>query len=245
MSDHAERELQDVLQDVEREMAGIENPFHALEEEIQRFRGVVRGVLLSLSSAIAAKHFPIYEHSRRVSSISAMIGVQFGFIGRELETLEYGGLLHDVGKIGMPEALLTKATKLSDDEVRIMQGHPDRGDRIIRKVPDLDDIANIVRWHHEREDGSGYPDRRTSGEIPVACRIVAAADTFDALTTPRPFRPRATPITPAMATMQGLAGKKLDVDVVEALLRLEGDPALEKALRNEFDGSSHLISPAR
>ncbi len=245
MSDYADKELQDVLRDVEREMAGIENPFHALEEEIQRFRGVVRGVLLSLSSAIAAKHFPTYEHSRRVSSISVMIGTQFGLIGRELETLKYGGLLHDVGKIGMPEALLTKTTGLSEDEMRIVQGHPDRGDRIIRKVPDLDDIANIVRWHHEREDGSGYPDQLVSRQVPVASRIVAAADTFDALTTPRPHRPRVTPIAPAMSTMQGLAGKKLDTDVVEALLRLEGDSKLEKVLRNEFDESSHLISPAR
>jgi len=233
------------LRDVVREMEDLRNPFHALEEEIQRYRGVVRGVLLALSSAVAAKHQPTYEHSRRVSALSIMIGGKLGLSGRELETLEYGGLLHDVGKIGMPELLLAKAAKLTDAEMHTVQQHPARGDKIVRKVPDLDDIADIVRYHHERQDGSGYPDGLEGSKIPVLVRIVGAADTFDALTTPRPHRRRTTPIGPAMSTMAGIAGKKLDADVIEALLGIEHDPALKRVLANQFEDAAGLISTAR
>ena len=114
---------------------------------------------------------------------------QMNIRGPELATLRRGALLHDVGKIGVPDNVLRKPTALSEGEWAVMKRHPEFGARIIAGIPFLEDVARIVRHHHERWDGMGYPDGLKGDRIPLGARIFAVGDSFDAMTSDRPYRP--------------------------------------------------------
>ncbi|HVE84619.1 MAG TPA: HD domain-containing phosphohydrolase, partial [Myxococcales bacterium] len=154
---------------------------------------------------------------------------EMGLTERELKHLHYGGILHDIGKIGIVESILCKQAKLTDPEMAIMRQHPEIGASIIEPVTLLAPVAAAVRSHHENWDGTGYPDKSQGEDIPLVARIVAAADTFDACTSTRPYQ-KAMPLPEAMAVMDRLRGQRLDPRVVDALrhvvekkgVRLEG-----------------------
>ena len=175
--------------------------------------------LRSLTSAIDAKDPSTRGHSQRVSELAVAIGREMGLTENDLKSLAYGGLLHDVGKIGIPEAILHKSAALAKDEMEQMREHPVIGAEILRGVDFLRNAAPAVRSHHERWDGSGYPDRLAGEAIPLVARIVNAADTFDACTTDRPYQ-QVMGLEDALSVLQQLRGTQIDPDVCDALLRV-------------------------
>ncbi len=157
-------------------------------EQAQKIRSLYLQAVQSLAIALEEKDRYTHGHSQRVSQISEAIGEKMGFDAEGLRVLRLGGLLHDIGKIGIPESILNKPGKLSKREYDIIKTHPAEGERILRPIIEERGILQIVRHHHERMDGSGYPDRLKGDKIPLVARIAAVADAFDALTSERAYR---------------------------------------------------------
>ncbi len=159
------------------------------------------------------------QHSRRVKTIAGDIGTVMRLGVADLEALEWGGLLHDVGKIGVPDAVLLKQDRLTKDERMMMNSHPVLGAQIIQPVTRLARELPIIRHHHEWYNGSGYPDRLIGDEIPLLARILHVADSFEAMTAARPYR--MTPLTPeqALAELRKFAGIQFDPKVVDAFVQ--------------------------
>ena len=159
------------------------------------------------------------KHSHRVKQIGVDIGREMRVSAQELEALEWGGLLHDVGKIGVPDAVLLKSDRLTRDERMTMNAHPVLGAQIIAPVTKLAPELPIIRHHHEWYNGSGYPDRLIGDEIPKLARILHVADAFEAMTAQRPYR--MTPLTPeqALGELRKFAGIQFDPAVVDAFVR--------------------------
>jgi putative nucleotidyltransferase with HDIG domain len=159
------------------------------------------------------------KHSHRVKAIAVDIGREMRVSESELEALEWGGLLHDVGKIGVPDSVLKKQERLTRDERMVMNAHPVLGAEIIAPVTKLAPELPIIRHHHEWYNGSGYPDRLIGDEIPKLARILHVADAFEAMTAQRPYR--MTPLTPeqALAELRKFAGIQFDPQVVDAFVR--------------------------
>ena len=160
-------------------------------------------------------------HLHRVVAYSVLLGRELGLEAEALEELALGATLHDIGKIGVPDHVLLKPAKLDDEEARIMQRHTVDGAEIVGTLESLRDIVPIVRSHHERMDGRGYPDGLTGDRIPLKARIVAVADTFDAMTTSRPYRKALTPAV-AAAEIVRHAGVQHCPNVVAAFRTLFG-----------------------
>jgi len=160
------------------------------------------------------------KHSQRVSRYAAKIARELGLVERDVERVEYAGLLHDIGKIKTDHReLLFKAGRLSPEERRRMDDHAAFGADILEHVRAFRDVAPIVRHHHERPDGTGYPDGLEAAEIPVGSRIVLVADAFDAMTSDRVYR-RALTVKVALGELHRYAGRQFDATVVAALQRL-------------------------
>jgi HD-GYP domain-containing protein (c-di-GMP phosphodiesterase class II) len=159
------------------------------------------------------------KHSHRVKQIAVDIGREMRVSAQELEALEWGGLLHDVGKIGVPDNVLLKTDRLTRDERMTMNAHPVKGAQIIAPVTKLAPELPIIRHHHEWYNGSGYPDRLIGDEIPKLARILHVADAFEAMTAQRPYR--MTPLTPeqALGELRKFAGIQFDPTVVDAFVR--------------------------
>lgn len=156
----------------------------ALKELEQNLETVVR----ALVKAVEAKDPYTAGHSERVMGYSLWLGEAIGLGSYEMRVLELGTLIHDVGKIGIPDAILTKPDRLTDEEYAVIKKHPEYGENIIRDIGLFKECLPIVRWHHERLDGRGYPDGLKGNEIPLLVRISAIADIFDAMTSTRAYR---------------------------------------------------------
>jgi hypothetical protein len=151
-----------------------------------------RDLVAALSRSLEAKDFYTGGHTERVAEIAVAIARRLGFEGNDLEAIEIGALVHDVGKVGVPEAILNKPGPLDDAEWEVMKRHPVVSDFILKDVDLHPFVRQAARWSHERVDGAGYPDGLPGHEIPIAARIVFVADAWDALTSDRPYRPRRT-----------------------------------------------------
>jgi hypothetical protein len=158
------------------------------------------------------------KHSQRVRSISVDIGRQMRVSAGELEALEWGGLLHDVGKIGVPDSILLKQGKLTREERITMNAHPVLGAQIIGPVDRLAPELPVIRHHHEWYNGSGYPDRLMGDEIPRLARILHVADAFEAMTADRPYR-KALSVDQALAELRKFAGVQFDPEIVDAFVK--------------------------
>ncbi|HEU5322908.1 MAG TPA: HD-GYP domain-containing protein [Methylomirabilota bacterium] len=183
--------------------------------------------LLGLANALEAKDPYTRGHSERVAALARRVGAVLGLGPEEMGAVGHAGLLHDIGKIGVPETVLRKAGPLEPDEWALMRQHPVIGAQIVAPFEFLAAGAVAIRHHHERYDGSGYPDGLAGKIIPLGARIVAVADVYDALTSDRPYRP-ALPRAVALGHLAMEAGRTLDEDVVAALLgvlRLDTPPA--------------------
>lgn len=174
-----------------------------------------QNTLLALVAALDAREHETSDHSQRVVKYTIAIAERLSLQGPELEELGRGALLHDVGKIGVPDAVLLKPGKLTPDEWTEMRRHPDIGHQMIQSIPFLATPAVIVLSHQERFDGGGYPRKLRREEIHIGARIFAVADTLDAMTSDRPYR-KATSFENAMAEIQRCAGSQFDPEVVRA-----------------------------
>jgi HD-GYP domain-containing protein (c-di-GMP phosphodiesterase class II) len=175
--------------------------------------------LLGLANALEAKDPYTRGHSERVGACSRRLGQALGLPPEEIETVTQAGLLHDIGKIGVPEAVLRKRAGLAADEWALMRQHPIIGAQIVAPFEFFAGGALVIRHHHERWNGTGYPDGLAATAIPLGARVVAVADVFDALTSDRPYR-AALSRDAALAYVAAEAGHTLDADVVAALLGL-------------------------
>jgi hypothetical protein len=191
-------------------------------EDLKQF---LTSTVKALVAVIDAKDTYTAGHSERVNIVSMLIGSEMNLELRELEDLYWGSLLHDVGKIGMPEAILNKPSVLDDTEVEIMKQHPERGWQMLHAIDRLRGAADGVRDHHERWDGTGYPRRLAGEAIPLSARIIAVADAFDALISNRSYR-KGRSAARAVEVIATGAGTQFDPQVVDALRRLL--PLLDK-----------------
>jgi len=173
--------------------------------------------LEALVSAIDAREHEVGNHSLRVTEFSLIIGNAFGVRGRDLVDLYCGALLHDLGKIGIPDAVLLKAGPLTAGEQEVMHKHPEIGFRIIAHIGYFAKTAEIIRSHHEHFDGSGYPRGLKGEEIPQGARVFAVADALDALTVTRPYH-QAVSFEAALDEIVPASGKLFDPNVVQAFL---------------------------
>jgi HD-GYP domain-containing protein (c-di-GMP phosphodiesterase class II) len=185
-----------------------------------------------LAAAIDAKDPYTRGHSERVKDYSLVIGRSLGYSAAELERLEIAALLHDVGKIGIDDRILRKPTNLTPDEFEIMKTHPDKGAAILAQIEQLRDIIPGMRAHHENYDGSGYPQGLKGEDIPLLGRVITIADTFDAMTTDRPYQ-KAFTLEFALNRIRTMANIKYDPKIVEAFGRSceEGKVTLHKPSR--------------
>jgi HD-GYP domain-containing protein (c-di-GMP phosphodiesterase class II) len=162
------------------------------------------------------------EHAAEVARLSRLVGMDLGLNAEELEALVQGALLHDLGKLGVADPILEKPDPLTDEEWAAVQRHAEIGARMIEPIESLSGAIPVVRHHHERLDGTGYPDGLKGEEIPLAARIVAVADAYDVMLRGRRHQPKSSPAE-ALEELSREAGRQFDVRVVEALRRLLGD----------------------
>ena len=187
-------------------------------------------VLQGLVLAVDTKDRYTKRHSEDVARYAVFLGRRMG-LGDLLEPIRIAGLLHDVGKIGIPDQLLRKPSRLTDAEVKVFNQHVALGDAILHGVPHLEDVRAGIRHHHERWDGGGYLDHLAGEEIPLIARIIAVADTFSAMTTTRPYR-KALPVDEALRRLRDAAGTQLQPELVDAfVVGIETDP--EAPMPNE------------
>jgi HD-GYP domain-containing protein (c-di-GMP phosphodiesterase class II) len=177
----------------------------------------VKSTIKALAAAIDARDPYTRDHSQRVVKYSLMCGRSLALPQRELEIIEYAGILHDVGKIGIPDAILTKRGPLTDQEYSVIRKHPVISANIIHGIPFLEPVRDIVLHHHERYNGSGYPDGLTGEDVPLGARMLAVADAFDAMTTDRPYRAR-MPEGHAVIELRKYAGKEFCPIAVDAFV---------------------------
>ncbi len=174
-------------------------------------------VIFSLAAAVEAKDKYTEKHTHRVAESARHVGMKLGLPERGLDALYRGGIIHDIGKIGVPDAILLKPGPLAGDEVQIMRAHTTIGESIVRPLRSGANLLPIIRNHHEHFDGKGYPDGLAGRAIPRLARIVAVCDSYDALVTDRPYR-KARTVDEAIRTLADGAGKQWDPEVVEALV---------------------------
>ena len=160
----------------------------ALEAALEDLEDNLEAMVASLVKAIEAKDPYTAGHSERVMEHSVRIGEAIGLSKKDMRTLRMGTLIHDIGKIGVPDDILGKPDKLTVEEFEVIKRHPVTGYRMIREIPFFKDCAPIVRWHHEKLNGQGYPDGLTGSEIPLLVQISTIADMFDAMTSNRAYR---------------------------------------------------------
>ena len=179
------------------------NNFEKKEKEILEM--AARSILLALDM----KDSYTFGHSTRVAFYSQELGKEMGLSSEELYQLELASLFHDIGKIGIPDNILLKPTRLSQDEFTIMKTHPERSEEVLKNFSPFEKIGKYARHHHERYDGKGYPDNLKGEDIPYFSRIILISDTFDAMTSDRPYR-KGLPYDVAFSELEEFAGSQFD-----------------------------------
>ncbi len=192
-----------------------------LDRQQRALRAAFIGIVRSLANAVDARDMPTAHHSSRVAEYAEAIAREMGLDGPAVGVVQVAGLLHDVGKIGIRDELLSKRGSLTPEEWEVMRRHPVLGYEILEPVPIAEDVKMAVRHSHERWDGTGYPDGLAGDRIPLAARIIAVADAYEALVTDRPYRRARSPLQ-AVEEIRREAGRAFDPAVVHAFLRVLG-----------------------
>jgi len=183
---------------------------------------LLTAIVDALAGTLGLRDGSTGDHSHRVVDLAQGIGDRLGLERRELRDLGYAARLHDIGKVGVPDAVLFKTGPLEQDERDVVQHHAVAGAMLVAEVPGLEAVARIVRHHHENYDGSGYPDGLSGRDIPLASRILSVADAYAAMTEDRPYR-RARPRFEVDREFRDSSGTQFDPYVVEALREVVGD----------------------
>jgi putative nucleotidyltransferase with HDIG domain len=204
-----ETQLEDL---VEQRTAELDKALASLED-------AYRSTLKALTAALETRDSETHGHSERVVTYSLRLGREYGLDARQMKALEFGSLLHDIGKIGVPDSILRKPGKLTEEEWVLMREHPVHGQQILRGIEFLEGAARVVAQHHEKWDGSGYPLGAKGDEIDLCARIFAVADAFDAMTSDRVYR-RGKSYEAASQELDEWAGRQFDAKVVEAFHRV-------------------------
>jgi HD-GYP domain-containing protein (c-di-GMP phosphodiesterase class II) len=198
-----------------------------LENSYTELKDAHLQAILRLAYAAEARDPYTGRHLHRITSFSDALARQMGLAGEALEALSYGAVVHDLGKLRIPDSILIKAGELSDDEWRVMKKHPEYGAEFLGKSSFYDIARQVALHHHERWDGSGYPRGLRGEEIPLAARIVSVADVYDALTSDRPYK-MAWPPERALAELLQMRGKHLCPKSVDAFLQLWNDGVIAR-----------------
>lgn len=234
------RELKGINMELEASNSQLIAAIKQLNETEDNLRAAFKKTVMGLISAVEAKDFYTESHSLRVANYSAAIAERMGYGIRSKEDLWVAGVLHDIGKIGIPDMILNKAGKLTEDEYREIKQHPVIACKMLSKIDLSREIMEAIRYHHERCDGHGYPDCLTTKEIPEMAAIISVADAFDAITSTRAYRKSRT-LAEGIDEIVSNAGTQFNIEVVSALLKLykEKGEVLEK-IHND-DGTEMLI----
>jgi ribonuclease P protein subunit RPR2 len=212
-----EKELQ-----LERYASDLRETFKAERARAEEVRRSYVATVRALTNAVEARDAYTGKHAERVAAYGLELTTRIEPDLAGEPEIEFGYLLHDIGKVAIPDGILHKPEPLSDAEETLMRRHPVIGSEILSGIPFLERASAIVRHHHERWDGSGYPDGLAGEEIPLAARIFSVVDALDAITTERPYRPAAS-IAEARATIAAAAGTQFDPRVVETLEEMPDD----------------------
>ncbi|MHB8658070.1 MAG: HD-GYP domain-containing protein [Solirubrobacteraceae bacterium] len=207
----AEKELQ-----LERYAADLRETFKQERMRSQELQRSYMATVRALSNAVEARDAYTGKHAERVAAYGMEIAHSLDSSLAVAPEIEFGFLLHDIGKVAIPDAILYKPGRLTDEERALMARHPVIGAEIVRGIEFLAEAADVVRSHHERWDGRGYPDGLSREGIPLAARVFSVADVLDALTTDRPYRP-ATSLQDARAMIVSESGSHFDPRVIEAM----------------------------
>ena len=180
-------------------------------------------VLFALAQAVEQRDRNTAGHCERLAFISVAMGLYLGFDKEQLLALYRGGYLHDIGKVGIPDSILFKRDRLNEDEWQVMRTHPLAGVEICHHLPALSQVIPLIRHHHERWDGSGYPDGLQGQQISLAARILQISDIYDALTGPRPYKPAFSPGKALRIIREETARGWRDPEIVDTFLALYKD----------------------
>ena len=217
-----------------------------LERRRLQAQKTLLGTLTILADVIDKRDRYTAGHSRRVATYSRLLATELRFVPLERDTIEHAALMHDLGKIGIPDAVLLKPAALDEEERRIIGSHPTIGAEIIRACGTMDDVVPCVLHHHERIDGRGYPDKLCNEAIPRGARAIAVCDSFDAMTTDRPYR-RALSVDVALTELRRVAGTQLDAQYVLAFENVVAKILSDFATSREWHDPefAHLIVEER
>ena len=230
---------EDIVRLVSKHIVGGEGPNHDVMVnaltgflDARHLSGGDRASQLApLLEMLGLKRLETLQHSQRVAGFSRLIGLRAGLDARELEALEIGALLHDIGKAGIPHNVLMKPASLDEKEWRVMKMHPVLGWELLNRIAGVREEAEIVYAHHERFQGGGYPRGLLKEEIPIGARVFAIADTLDAIISDRPYR-RGRPLEVARQEIAALRGTQFDPEMVRCFDQVSDDTIAE--LRNRF-----------
>ncbi len=228
-----QRDLESMVQERTKQLS-------TANEDLQR---LFTGSIKALAQALEAKDEYTQGHSARVAEESVNIARYLSLSDTEIQRMWLAGYLHDIGKIGIKEAVLNKPGKLNEEEWNLIQQHPVVAGRILGPIPELSDIIDIIVHHHERYDGSGYPDGLEGNSIPLGARILAVADTYDALTSRRPYRDSLT-LEEAYRILEEAAGTYLDPVIARAFLNLKRGVKAEP-LQDSIELESENVQDAK
>jgi putative nucleotidyltransferase with HDIG domain len=217
--------------------ASIQRRTHELEVALSELESNYQMTLEALVAALDSREHETYSHSLRVRSYTRYLARRAGFPPALLPSLEQGALLHDIGKIAVADAILLKPAKLTPEEWVEMRKHPTAGDDILKRVPFLRPASAIVRHHHERFDGTGYPDGLKGAEIPLGARLFTVADTLDAMTSDRTYR-KGPGYDSARAEIHRCSGRQFDPHIVELFLKIP--PPMWMQVREQAGNKSVL-----
>jgi HD-GYP domain-containing protein (c-di-GMP phosphodiesterase class II) len=199
--------------------------FKELETELKQKQQLFINTTVALAAAIDAKDHYTHGHTARVTNLSLAIAKRFAEINKRefneefLEHLHIASLLHDIGKIGIPESILNKDSALNEEEKKLIMGHPDIGAVILNPIKELEECIQGVKYHHENYDGSGYPEGLKGEEIPLIASIISVADTFDAMTTDRPYR-KGLSKEDAVKEIERVSGRQLHPEICNVFVQL-------------------------
>lgn len=215
------KELSDSLQrkyaELKESKEETERLYDLLKSDYEQEVDNVRNLVITLANVIEAKDKYTDGHTRRVAGISRFLGEKMGLDESRLRYLEIAGLIHDIGKVGVPEDILNKPGRLTGEEFEAIKKHTLIGENICRPLNSLKMCLDPIRHHHEKLDGSGYPDGISGEELSLESRIIAVADIYDALTSDRPYRTRMPPDEAKAVMLEDAVKGKLDISIVDKL----------------------------